>query len=604
MKLLLIEPFGETNKIRKLVPVGIPYLAAMVIKAGHETHGLNANYLNMSVPDGIDHIIKTVREGDFDVVGMGGLCMSLPYQIEVFNRLNELDKKPVLVAGGNMFTSEPDFCMQEFGVDYGIFGEGEIPFLKLLDAIENESDVKLIDGLYHRDGDIVRSTRIPGEVIDDLDTMPFPVYDLFYSDDVIREQASLSVYTSRSCPFNCSFCYHPAGSRYRRRSVENVISEIKYMYDRYGITSYFFGDELFLVEHEWVLAFCDKLEKLPFLKAWSCQTRASHVDPVLLKRIKKAGCRHVRVGLESGSDTVLKSMNKKTSRKDNIRAVNNIRAAGIQVDGGIIMGDFAETRETMQETVDFVKKVNIVPNQGINFVTPFPGSDIWKRCLDEGLITDKRAYLEDLAKPVKLRTNMTSMSDKELLSLQEWAAMEVFTHLATTRRAIVKDVIKTDDSTSNLLTTCPSCGHEQEKVVTGFRLETIHCCNNCLLPLHFNLLDVPHLEIRSRYFRKATADISEHGPRDILLTPSCLDFIRLSAICSIPASRILAFLDKSGPKTENDYFGRKVLPRDRDIVAGLGARQLMVVSADHCDAIYREVAEWDIPGLEIVPLYE
>ena len=604
MKILLIEPYAERNKVRKLIPVGIPYLAAMLLKAGHEVEGLNANFLDMSVPDSINHIVQTVREGDFDVVGMGGLCMSMTYQVDVFKSLGKLKNRPTLVAGGNMFSSEPEFCMQEFGVDYGIFGEGEIATLKLLDFLENGGEISKISGLYYRDGDIIRSTKIPGEVIDDLDSLPFPAYELFYSDDIIQNQASPSVYTSRSCPFNCSFCYHPVGSKYRRRSVENVIAEIQYMYDRYGTTTYFLGDELFLVEKEWVLSFCDELEKLPFLRHWICQTRASHVDPVLLKRLKEAGCKHVRVGLESGSNTVLRSMNKKTTRADNVRAVKNIRAAGIMMDGGIIMGDFAETAETMQETVDFVKEVNLVPNQGINFVTPFPGSDIWERCLREGLITDKRAYLEALTKPLKLRVNMTRMSEEDLLGLQEWAATEIFTHLATNRRAVVKKVLETNETLSRLKVRCPSCGREQEQRVSGFRLEILHYCEECLNPLHFNLLDVPHLKSRSKRFRETVGKISEDGPRDILVTPSCLDFIRLGIICTIPTSRILAFLDKSGPKTDNDYFGIQVLPRERDLAAKLGAKQLIVVSADHCDEIYQEVAKWNIPGLEIIPLYE
>ena len=250
LKILLIEPYAERNKVRKLIPVGIPYLAAMLLKAGHEVEGLNANFLDMSVPDSINHIVQTVREGDFDVVGMGGLCMSMTYQVDVFKSLGKLKNRPTLVAGGNMFSSEPEFCMQEFGVDYGIFGEGEIATLKLLDFLENGGEISKISGLYYRDGDIIRSTKIPGEVIDDLDSLPFTAYELFYSDDIIQNQASPSVYTSRSCPFNCSFCYPPVGSKYRRRSVENVIAEIQYMYDRYGTTTYFLGDELFLVRSE------------------------------------------------------------------------------------------------------------------------------------------------------------------------------------------------------------------------------------------------------------------------------------------------------------------------------------------------------------------
>lgn len=604
MRILLIEPYGEVNKIRRMVPVGIPYIAAVLIEAGHDVEGFNANTSKLSYEKNIQEILTRVKNGNFDMVGMGGLCMSFPFQKELFNRLAALEDRPLLISGGNMFTSEPEFCMQEYGVDYGIFGEGEIPFTALLTAIQNGDDITGIGGLYYRDGDTIRSTKIPGEVVEDLDTIPYPAYDLFYSDDDIRSQNQVSVYTSRSCPFSCTFCYHPAGSRYRRRSVDHVIAEIQYVYDRYGVASYSFGDELFLVDEQWVLSFCDKLEKLGFMGPWACQTRASHVEPHILKRIKEAGCKHVRVGIESGSDRILKSMNKKTTRENNFRAIKNIREAGMNMDGGIILGDFAETPETIRETVEFVKETDLTPNQGINFIVPFPGSGVWERCLKENLITDKEAFLEALTKPAKLRINMTTMSDRELLGMQEWGAMEIFTHLATNRRAIIEQTIETNDIMSKLLTRCPSCGTKGEYTLHGMRLEMLCNCAGCKKPLLFNPLEVPHFENRSARFRDAVARIDETGPRDILVTPSCLDFIRLSAIGSIPMNRIMHFLDKSGPKAENDYFGISVLPRDRDIVAKLGAKQLYIVNGDYCEAIHDELKEWDIPGLEIIPLFE
>ncbi|MDC0335290.1 B12-binding domain-containing radical SAM protein [Pseudodesulfovibrio sp.] len=604
MKILLIEPYGEINKTRKLVPVGIPYMAAVLLEAGHEVQGYNANSGNCSPEESIDTILRIADEGDFDMVGMGGLCMSFPFQKTVFNRLAAQKDRPLLISGGNMFTSEPDFCMEEYGVDFGIFGEGEIPFLKLLDALKKKQDFTHIGGLYYRGGNTIRSTKIPGEVVEDLDLLPYPAYDLFYDDETILSQAVFSIYTSRSCPFNCSFCYHPVGSRYRRRSVANVVAEIKFMHAKYGKRAYFFGDELFLVDEQWVLDFCDEIEKLTCLDDWSCQTRASHVEPHILKRIKEAGCHHVRVGIESGSDTVLRSMNKKTSREDNLRAVRNIREAGINMDGGVIIGDFAETPQTLRETFDFVKETDLVPNQGMIFVTPLPGSDMWERCLKEGLITDKMAYLEDLTKPAKLRVNMTQMSDQELLGYQESGAREIFMHLAVKRKAIVKQILEVKMNQTSVLATCPTCGETDEQILAGMTLEMVRYCGNCKKPLFFNPLEVPHFAQRSTGFSQAVKALDPDGPRDILVTPSCLDFIRLSAIDSIPTSRILSFLDKSGPKTENDYFGLPVVPRDRETMASLGAKQLYIVSAQHCESISREVSMWDIPGLDIIPLYK
>lgn len=604
MRILLIEPFGEINRTRKLVPVGIPYLAAVLLEAGHVVEGYNANTKNLSPSECIEDILGAVRKGHFDMVGMGGLCMSFPFQRQLFRRLVALENRPVLISGGNMFTSEPEFCMEEFGVDFGVFGEGEIPLLGLLEALKDGTDFTGVAGLYYRDGGVVRSTKIPGEVVENLDTLPYPAYDLFYGDDAIKNQPAFSVYTSRSCPFNCTFCYHPVGSRYRRRSVPHVIAEIKYMYEKYGMRSYFFGDELFLVDEKWVLDFCDELEKLNCLDGWSCQTRASHVEPHILRRIREAGCRHVRVGIESGSDIVLRSMNKKTTREDNLRAVKNIREAGMIMDGGVIIGDFAETPETLRSTIDFVKETDLVPNQGMIFVIPLPGSGMWERCLREGLITDKRAYLEDLTKPAKLRVNMTKMSDRQLLGIQESGAKEIFTHLAVSRKAILRQVVQVGDLYSKLSIGCPTCSTVQEVTVNGMILKWVHYCDGCKKPLLVSPMDVPHFAKRSARFWQAVSEIDENGPRDILVTPSCLDFIRLSAVGSLPISRIMNFLDKSGPKSQNDYFGIPVLLRDRETVASLGARQLYIVSEEYCDAIYRELKAWDIPGLDIIPLCE
>lgn len=473
LRILLVEPYGEINRNRTMIPIGLPILAAVLQKEGFVVHGTNPNYLGpdaqgLSPAKSRDHIIELVDTYGIDVVGMGGLCMSFIFQRDIFQFLRRERPHLTLISGGNMFTSEPELCMEQYGVDFGISGEGEIAATRLLHALERNQDATTIPGIFFRANHEIRCLSPFAEFVQNLDDLPLPDYELFYTQEAIRQRITLAIYASRSCPYRCTFCYHSKGNPYRKKSVSRVMHEINLFYERYQKKNILFGDELLLANKSWVNELCDELENTSFIEGWWCQTRANLADPETLARIHRAGCQHVRVGFESGSDTVLASMRKRTTARQNRDAIQHICAAGMSTDGGIIIGDFMETRETINETLQFVQESGLKVNQNVNFIVPFPGSDIYARCLAEGLITDKLAFIESLEKPAKMRVNMTCMPDDELLSLQESMSREVYRNYMEKYRGQDVAALDVQSNSSRLRVRCAQCNTPHELVFYGY----------------------------------------------------------------------------------------------------------------------------------------
>jgi len=601
MKILLAEPRYYTYDRQPYFPLGPAYVAAALLQAGHAVLGLNANTTPGSAEDFAATAVAIAAREGCKAVAMGGLCTTFVFQRQVFRAVRALAPDLTLISGGNLFSSEPALCMEQFGLDFGVLGEGEATMLALADALEAGTDAAALPGVVsRREG---RTRFAPArEVIRDLDTLPFPAHHVFQSPEAIAAAGAMTIYTSRSCPFRCTFCYHPKGSVYRKRSVPHVMAEIRYLHETYGITRFGFGDELFALDKTWTHAFCDALERLPFLEPWTCQMRASDADPAVLVRMRQAGCFQISMGFESGSEAVLASMKKKITTAVSRRAIANARAAGLPVTGGIILGDFAETPGTVRQTLDFIKETSLVPVSDIGLIVPYPGSTIYERCLDQGLIADKTAFIESLGDFGKLRVNMTGMADAELLALQEWASREYYAHSLAHRRGTVAEVVADTPASARLTIACQTCGGRFPLDLHGPQFEIQRYCPHCHYPVFVDPFDVPYIDRATSAFRRAMAAFGEDAP-GVWGTPVGIEFLRLSHGLGIPDARLRGFLDRSRERLEHPFLGRPVRPRDRETLREIAPAVVVVVSARYQKAILAELAGMDLANITVLPLF-
>lgn len=199
------------------------------------------------------------------------------------------------------------------------------------------------------------------------------------------------VIASRSCPFSCTFCFHPSGRKYRQRSLDNIFAEIDYLLKTTEVKQLIISDELFAVKKQRVFEFCKRISKYKI--NWSLQLRVTDVNPEMLQAMKDSGCVCISYGLESADNSVLKSMEKHITIEQIETALKMTYAVNIDIQGGFIFGDIAETNETAANTL---KWFDANSNYGLelNMIHIFPGTPLYNFAFEHGIIRDKVEYLK------------------------------------------------------------------------------------------------------------------------------------------------------------------------------------------------------------------
>jgi len=429
MKVLLInvpcrESLPPTN-----FPIGLGYIASVLRNAGHEISVLDINAHRYSR----ETVERLIKEADFDMAATGNLITLYGYTKWLSGVLKKHHPEKFLVIGGALATSAPEIVLGRTEADAIALGEGEATMLELADALGKKRGLEEVKGIwFKKGGKIVKNP--PRELMKNLDELPFPAWDLFPVDIYLKymhiEKLPLSwkcmnISTVRGCPFNCSFCYNVFGVHTARaRSPDSIIAEIKALKERYGVKAITFIDNLFITNRTKVLEFCEKMIEQKIGVAWVTSARVDVVDLELLKKMRQAGCAWISYGLESGSQKMLDAMNKSTTVEKMLKAIEATRKAGLFVYGSFMVGTPGETPETIKETVEFIKKIDLfVP--GIFIATPYPGSDLYEFALKKGAIPNEEEFISKCGEAFDLTVNVSGMSDAELLKWRSWAAREV-----------------------------------------------------------------------------------------------------------------------------------------------------------------------------------
>jgi radical SAM superfamily enzyme YgiQ (UPF0313 family) len=230
-------------------------------------------------------------------------------------------------------------------------------------------------------------------MIDDLDRLPF-VVEIYKRDlDLTRYSIPfilypyVSFYTSRGCPAHCTFCLWPqtvTGHRWRTRSSESVVAEVRRAQELFPqIKEIFFDDDTFTWDKSRVLDLCGKLQPLKF--TWSCNARVT-TDFETLEAMKKAGCRLLVVGFESGDPTILKNIKKGATIQRALAFMKDCRRLGLLVHGDFQIGHPGETRETIEKTIRFAVQLDPDTIQ-VSISHPFPGTQFYDYLKDHGYLT-------------------------------------------------------------------------------------------------------------------------------------------------------------------------------------------------------------------------
>jgi radical SAM superfamily enzyme YgiQ (UPF0313 family) len=408
MRISLINvQISEGNNI--VPPLGILYIAAVLERQGHELQVFDID------PD-VSPCIDQVRKFAPHIVGIGCYTNTYPKARRLAARLKQELPQAIFVCGGVHATAKPQETIRELKVDYLVYAEGERSMSQLVRCLESGShgEISGIKGLYYwKDGEVAYTG--PPELIEDLDSIPFPARHLLdfrpylAPPGMIRGHAMeriTTVFTSRGCPYPCIYCasHIVQGKKIRRRSVPNVIAELEGLVKNYGIRGFYICDDLVTGDRDWMLEFSRQLSAKNLGLRWACQARVDRVDEEMLRLMKQAGCVQLDFGVESGSDKTLKTMKKKASAEEGRSAFALMHAMKMRACATFIIGFPGETEEDMEETYGLAKAIN-ADYTVFYFLTPYPGTAIYSMAVQNGwidptLIADERFTHRQVAAPI------------------------------------------------------------------------------------------------------------------------------------------------------------------------------------------------------------
>jgi anaerobic magnesium-protoporphyrin IX monomethyl ester cyclase len=584
MKFLIMAPrFVNKTGDYYDFPVGLAYISAVLKRAGHEVHTLNLNHLPT---DDVDAVVReTVRSNHFDAVCTGGLSAHYLRIKPLVEASRAASPESKIILGGGLISSEPELMVEALGIDIGVIGEGEETILELAQVLESGGSLEGVRGIVYRnpDGRIIRTAERPN--IKDLDALPFPDYDGFDVSTYLSYQRTndtiyymntfdrprlLPVIASRSCPYCCTFCFHPNGNKYRRRSLDGFIKEVEHLVERYDINLLAILDELFSVDHEHMVEFCERMK--PFGLKWIAQLRVDQVDRDRLSMFKDAGLFYISYGIESASDSVLKSMKKKINMAQTKKALELTRELGIGIQGNFIFGDPAETPETATQTIDWwIQHSYYHLNMGA--LIPYPGSDVYNLCLQRDLIKDRLAFVESGCPSL----NMTAMTQSDYSRVFQIAAQAQAQHRQFCRVISVTPTcydVQKKTRLYRLEMECPHC--QKTTVYQDFHQDALEVfkivCRHCRQRSDISSAHFGHVLKGFTSIRTALKRLADAGT-PLALTPAIgeedvREFMELLDV-DIRSLNIRCVLDQDAGKDGLSFLGAPISLRTPENVRAL-----------------------------------
>jgi radical SAM superfamily enzyme YgiQ (UPF0313 family) len=387
MRVLLIS--ANTEKINMpTLPLGLACVAAATQKAGHDvtmvdliiekdTPSVLKRAIKECHPDGIGISVRNI-----DDQNMENPKFLLDPVKEIVAECRRLSEARV-VLGGAGYSIFPERALSFLRADMGIQGEGEKTFPELIERIERGAPLSGLPGLY-----------LPGHghpckrsFAKNLDTLPLPDADL-WSIPSHKEELWMPVQTRRGCPLNCSYCSTEVieGRVIRKHSPEAIVQWIA-RWRRAGVHQFYFVDNIFNLPRSYAKEICRKLIDRGLKIKWWCILYPKQVDKELVGLMARAGCEQASIGFESGSERILKNMNKRFTLKE-VREISEILSDhGIRRMGFLLLGSPGETRESVEESVVFTDSLKLDTLKITVGVRIYPHTSLSEKAAEEGVIS-------------------------------------------------------------------------------------------------------------------------------------------------------------------------------------------------------------------------
>ena len=452
MKVLLINPPVRQRQGPQDIPVGLAMIASITKQEGHQIAflDLNANRVPLQVA------ANEIMIDDYDIIGIGGLSSQYKEIKQILPICRQIHPDALIVAGGGFVTYMPDKMLKlRPEIDIIAIGEAEETWADFLREGPH-GDFSKVKGIAFRDknGKIIFTE--PRPLIKDMDTLPYPAYELLdldkysenyqfcLSEEMLTTKRKIHMITERGCPRQCTFCTHNGMSRWdqvvsigkekvrelddefgfqqiaRFNSPKFVVKHLKFLTEQYNLGYVFIADENLTSNRKRTIELCNLMikEGLPNKVKWGTAGDAASVDDDVIALMKKAGCTFISYGGESASDKVLKyDIQKGTTRKNNQDAVDIMKRQGMEPIMTFMLGNPHEDVNDILETTDFFVKNNLSCDPFI--CTPYPGTKLY--------LDYEQQILEQFDESLAEVKNWPEGSiDKELLAQWKEQALDKF----------------------------------------------------------------------------------------------------------------------------------------------------------------------------------
>ena len=384
MKLLFIKSGNLNTRARGITPpLGLMYIASYVRQTrGDDIRIFDIRFYN----EPLKEIYRIINEFQPDIVGISAITLEAPAMYQIAHFVKMVSDIPVVV-GGPHATSVPEEVIKNHDVDIVVIGEGELTFKELLDFYEKGGRISDINGIAYKIGNtpVINQPRV---YIESLDTLPFPAWDLVelkkYATTASMSTVGFRPYmvllTSRGCPFHCTYCHNIMGKKFRPRSVDNVLEEMRILIEEYRINDFEIIDDISNFDRERF----KKIMRGIIDKGWKVRlafpngVRTDLLDEEAVRLMRQAGTTEISIAVETVS-LRLQRMVKKNLNLEKVKHIINVCVKeGMFVRGFFMLGFPTETEEELKATIDFACKSKI--HEALFFlVNPFGGTELSKQ---------------------------------------------------------------------------------------------------------------------------------------------------------------------------------------------------------------------------------
>jgi magnesium-protoporphyrin IX monomethyl ester (oxidative) cyclase len=380
--LIFVGQFNAKNPYHHYVsPLGIANISAYL-----NINNISCKQVDMRLLPNFESLKKILLKYKPKYIGYSLLTTEADLINDLVSKIKTILPKSKMIVGGPHPSVLPQESASIPGIDVAVIGEGELTIVNLIKTLDQKKPLTLVNGIAFRNHDNKIVVNPPREFIKNLDALPFPdrhilgsgnffdlAYDLFFP----MKYPYANLFVSRGCPAMCTMCQPTIdklfGRPFRFRSAPNVISEIKILIKKYNVKSIIFWDDTLTANRQWMKDFTSLIIKEKLVFDWWCYSRVNYINPEVLKIVKESGCKMICFGIESGSDRILKVINKGTNAFQNALAINLCHQFGILANANLMIGMPTETLSDVKLTDQLISRTqpDIV---WASVLSPLPGT--------------------------------------------------------------------------------------------------------------------------------------------------------------------------------------------------------------------------------------